>query len=191
MTGTTTTLLTYDDWLAMPEVNTFQEIIEGALIVSPTPGWDHASVLQNLNVLFHQAASSARARVIRQTPLGVRLSLHNVPEPDLLFIRKDRLRKLVVGSRVIGPPDLVLEVVSPTSVKMDNGAKFRLYAEHGVPEYWIVNPMQRSIAVHALTGDQYDLLSPNAPGLYHSRVLPGLAVSLDACFSGPLSDDDA
>jgi Uma2 family endonuclease len=77
-----------------------------------------------------------------------------VVQPDVFYIAADRLA--IISERGIeGAPTLVVEVLSPSTAHLDRGRKMTLYAEHGVPYYWIVDPESRSIEAYALTGATY------------------------------------
>lgn len=182
-------LLTVDDFLAMPEDDsTRHELIEGELFVAAAPGWDHVMVLRSLNRLFDAAATVTMAGEVIQSPANVILSPRSVPQPDLFFIRANRVRELAVHAGVNGSPDLALEVISPSSVQMDTVVKFNLYARHGIPEYWLVNPATRSIVLYTLADGRYEPVPPDDAGLLRSGVLPGLAIDPSEVIAGLLDE---
>ncbi len=102
----------------------------------------------------------------------IRLSTYQGPEPDIFFIRKSRLR--IVGEKYVdGPPDLCIEVISKSSRKRDRGRKFVLYAEHGVKEYWIVDPLRFTIEFYENQDGEWVEIKPDEHGRLHSKVLSG------------------
>ena len=101
--------------------------------------------------------------------------------PDLLFISRKRLH-LVGPTAIEGPPDLVVEILSPATRSRDLGAKMALYARFGVREYWVVDPVARSISVFVLRDGRYEPL-PQEGGIARSIVLPGLAIDVAALFA--------
>ncbi len=115
--------------------------------------------------------------------MDVRLSPHNVVEPDLLFIRQDRLGIYGSTGPVEGPPDLVVEIISPSSRIVDRTRKAALYADAGVPEYWVVDPEERQFQLLVLADGRYEALDAD-DGRFHSNAIPGLIVDPAALFAG-------
>jgi Uma2 family endonuclease len=104
--------------------------------------------------------------------VAFRLGPTQSPEPDIAFVRKDRLR-LIQPGYVDGPPDLAVEIVSPDSVERDYVQKLGLYRRAGVGEYWIVDPILQKLTVYRLDArGRYRVVQPSK-GILHSRVLPG------------------
>ena len=103
---------------------------------------------------------------------------HDVRRPDLIFFATDRLH-LVGKQALAGPPDLCVEVISPSSVAIDRKIKFRQYEEGGVAHYWIIDPMKKTIEGCSSAGGQYQ---PSGTGKDDEAValppFPDLAISL-------------
>jgi Uma2 family endonuclease len=175
--------LTYDDLRQMPDDLNRYEIIGGELIVSPSPNRAHQKVSLRLTLVIAQYVAAHELGEVYVAPVDVRLSPHNVVEPDLLFIRQDRLGIYGPTGPVEGPPDLVVEIISPSSRVMDQTRKAALYADSGVPEYWVVDPERREVQVLVLDQGQYRPVEP-ADGRLPSTVIPGLAVDPVALFAG-------
>ncbi|MBI1390593.1 MAG: Uma2 family endonuclease [bacterium] len=107
-------------------------------------------------------------------PFDVVLSPTDVVQPDLLFISESR-RSIVTEKNVQGAPDWVVEILSPESARRDLGLKKKLYANHGVREYWVADPSSRTIQVFTLGEQGYELVETAAEGGAAScRLLPGL-----------------
>jgi len=144
---TKTQLLTIADWDAMPAEDGYRyEIIEGELFVSCSPGLTHQVVLTNLSGLIWSFLKSNPLGTVAPGP-GVILSDYSGVIPDLVFFRHDQRDTIVKNDRLHGPPALVAEVLSPGSsnVRRDRVAKLQLYGKHGVSEYWIIDPKNRSV----------------------------------------------
>jgi Uma2 family endonuclease len=115
-------------------------------------------------------------------PLDVVLGDDEVVQPDLIFVLNEHLDRLT-RKNVHGAPDLVIEILSPGSTRLDRVKKRELYARHGVPEYWIVSPGERTVEVLRLQDKQYELA-----GLYEeddtlqSPLLPGFTCSVKDIF---------
>ena len=172
---------TYDDLLAMPEDAVRREIIDGVLFVSPSPGRWHQKLVARVYRMFEDAGDGVGEAWL--SPLDVRLSDHDSVQPDVLFIRSDRSFVWAEDGRVTGAPDIVVEIVSPTSAAYDRVRKFALYARSGVPEYWILDYRDRAFAIHELRDGRYHAIPTEADGRVRSRVLPNLAVSAEELFA--------
>jgi Uma2 family endonuclease len=175
--------LTYDDLCQMPDDRNRYEIIGGELIVSPSPNRAHQKASYRLTQLIGDFVDAQQLGDVYVAPVDVRLSPHNVVEPDLLFIRQDRLGIYGPTGPVEGPPDLVVEIISPSSRVMDRTRKAALYADSGVPEYWVVDPERRDIQVLVLNQGQYEPADAE-DGRFHSTVIPGLVVDPTTLFAG-------
>jgi Uma2 family endonuclease len=120
-------------------------------------------------------------------PYDVKLDEINIVEPDLVAYRADR-NEIVTDKRMIGSPDLCIEILSPGNRSQDVVKKRVLYARFGVPEYWIVDPELEQITVHVLEGKQY-VPRESADGVARSVVFPGLEIDpqgLAAAPAGPM-----
>jgi len=174
---------TYADLEAMPENQsaTRYEIIDGELIVTPAPIPPHEILGIELTYLFVDFVKSRRLGRVFGDHVDYLLSRGEVVNPDLSFIARDRLH--IVGPKAIhGAPDLAVEILSPSTRRLDLVAKRRLYARDGVREYWIVDPRERSVTVLALRGDAFEELPPDS-GTVRSEVLPGFALDVAALFA--------
>jgi Uma2 family endonuclease len=134
--------LTIADWDAMPyhDGNRY-EIIEGELFVSCSPGLTHQIVSDNLVFLIRSFLKTNPIGTVVSTP-GLILSNVSGVIPDLAVFSHEQRDAIVKDDRLHGPPALVVEILSPGSgnVRRDRVAKLKLYAKHGVPEYWIIDP---------------------------------------------------
>jgi Uma2 family endonuclease len=108
-------------------------------------------------------------------PLDVTLAEHSIVQPDVIFI--SHARRQIVRERIEGAPNLVVEVLSPSTVGRDRGEKQQLYATAGVDEYWLVDPLAQQIEFLVREGDRFAVDLP-VDGHYRSRVIHGLAIDL-------------
>lgn len=113
------------------------------------------------------------------------LSELNAPEPDVAYVRPERLN-LIGDTRMQGGPDISVEVVSRESRSRDYFEKKQLYQEAGVSEYWIIDPLQQRVEFHQLRDGRYDLAPLVSNNRYHSIVIPGFFVNVDWLFADPL-----
>lgn len=139
--------VTYRD---LCEIQTDQrwELIEGEAFLAPAPNLRHQRVLQRLLRRFEDAVTD-RSEVYL-APVDVVLADDTALQPDLVFVREEN--RDILGDHVTGPPDLVAEVLSPSTRKMDRELKIEAYARFGIPEYWIVDPLAETVEVYRLEG---------------------------------------
>ncbi len=154
VTGPTQGHWTYNHYAALADDGQRYEIVDGVLYMAPSPSASHQ---QTAGWLFHyllvhvQIANQGR---VYMAPFDVELSKHNVVQPDVIVVLNARLAR-IRPSRIVGAPDLVVEVSSPATVGYDRHEKQDAYAHAGVKEYWIADPLAHSIEVFLLEGNVY------------------------------------
>jgi Uma2 family endonuclease len=171
----------HEDLTHMPANGRRYELFEGELIVSPVPTTRHqASSMQLSGFLWHaEEAGIGRAFA---APTEVYFTRHNMVCPDLLFIRTER-EHIITTSGIQGPPDLVIEILSPSTRQHDLGWKMTLYARYGVPHYWIVDTDARLILPHTLGDNGYVEQTPLRPGdTLSSPLFPGITMPVARVF---------
>jgi Uma2 family endonuclease len=174
------------DYLALPD-NIRAELIEGELYLTPAPVPDHQTVALRIANRILEHAGRVSGGGVWVGPVDVHLPGGNIVQPDVLWIASDR--RGIVGERVDGPPDLAVEVVSPTHPERDRIVKRRLYARAGVREYWIVDPEARGIEVLSLAGDDWRPAGWFTAGTtLVSPLLPELRLAVDEVFRDPWAD---
>ena len=152
----TRALLTYSDYAALPDDGRRYELHWGELSVTPAPGIRHQRVILPLGSRLYEHVRARGLGEVLVAPTDCILSNVTVVQPDILFVATDR--KAIISERGIeGAPTLVVEVLSPSTARLDRDRKMKLYAEHGVPYYWIVDPETRSVEAYTLTGTAYAL----------------------------------
>ncbi|WP_258358743.1 Uma2 family endonuclease [Moorella sulfitireducens] len=174
---------TYEDYCLLPE-DKRAELIEGDFFVVPSPNVFHQRVAANIVDVLRRFVIANKLGEVLFAPLDVVLSPHDVVQPDVMFISNER-QDIVTDANIQGPPDLVVEILSPATGERDRTIKKKLYARHGVRELWLVNIAAQAIEVFDLEGTGVE-----APVLYtrsgktplQSNVLPGLMVELDNIF---------
>lgn len=176
-------MLTYEDLCAMPEDGRRYEILEGELCVTPAPTITHQRISRNLEFLLHRHVTEHNLGEVLDAPVDVLLDRTTVVEPDLLFVA--RARRAVIAERgVEGPPDLVVEILSPSTALRDRGAKQQLYARYGVAHYWCVDPAARSLTEWVLEPQSSYVARGThiAPADFTSALFPGLTIALAQVF---------
>lgn len=146
--------LTYSDYAALPDDGRRYELHRGELSVTPSPGTRHQGAVIALGSRLFEHVKSRGLGKVFVAPTDCILSNVTVVQPDVLYIATDRLA--IISERGIeGAPTLAVEVISPSSSRIDRDRKRKLYAEHSVPYYWIVDPVGRSVEAYRLAGLEY------------------------------------
>ncbi len=149
-------VLTYEDYAAIPNDGKRYEILEGVLAVTPAPSTKHQTASVNLTGILRQHVRDKDLGKIFHAPADLILESTSVLQPDLVYISKAR-QGIITERAIEGTPDLVVEILSPTTTRNDRITKGQIYARHKVPAYWIVDPDQETLEVYLLDGDTYRL----------------------------------
>lgn len=136
------------------------ELIDGEIFnMSPAPSRRHQQVLRELSTAFSLFLREKECEVFF-APFDVRLLVDNKQDDDITNVVQPDLsivcdKKKLDEKGCKGSPDMIVEVLSPSSVKLDRWKKYQLYEKAGVNEYWLVDPVNNSVEVHLLIDDQY------------------------------------
>ena len=169
-----TTKFSYEDLQHFPNDGNRYEIVDGELFVTPSPIPLHQRIIGNLFARLWEHVKQHRLGEVYLAPLDVVFTDITALEPDVLFVCQARLH--IIGEKNLsGPPDLVVEVLSESSSRLDREIKPKQYALHGVPEFWRIDPWVKTVEVFRLHLGNYDLaaslgfgdtlISPLFPGL--------------------------
>lgn len=169
-----TKVWTYDDLLETPDDGKRYEIIDGELFVAAAPLLKHQAALSETNDLVKGFVRVNDLGQVYFAPVDVFFSSTNVVEPDLIYVSWETLARSG-AARIDGAPDLVVEVLSPSTRRIDLTRKTALYAANGVPEYWLIDPEAETVSILCLRDGAYVAQEPDDAGRRHSMVLPGLA----------------
>ena len=140
--------LTYDDYAKTPEDERY-ELIYGVLILVSAPNIEHQSVQSNTDWHVQRFVRDRDLGRVFNAPTDVVLSEHDVVQPDLVFVSSER-EHIITDANIQGAPDLVVEILSPSTASRDWRDKLDLYARHGVAEYWLVDPVSEIVWVFRL-----------------------------------------
>jgi Uma2 family endonuclease len=149
-------VLTYEDYVLLPNDQNRYEILEGELTVTPSPSTKHQTASGNLFILLSQYIKERNLGKLFHAPIDLILESNSVLQPDLLFVSKAR-QHIITEKAIEGAPDLVVEILSPTTSRTDRVTKAQIYARHSVPAYWIVDPEREAIEIYLLEADGYRL----------------------------------
>ena len=148
--------LTYEEFRRLPDDGKRYELIHGEVHLTPSPTTKHQCALQNLSSDLGPFVIKNGLGEVWTAPLDVRLSHDTAVQPDLIFISNSRAR-IIKENYIDGAPDLVVEILSPSTAAHDRATKLALYAEAGVPEVWLLDPNAKTVEVLKLQGKKYVL----------------------------------
>ena len=170
----------YTDLLHQPEDGRRYEIYDGEVFVVPSPLPLHQIVADNVAQLLREY-SEAQGGIAITSPLDIVFSEYNVLQPDVVFFSAGRRHLVKLREVIRGHPDLVVEVLSPSTEATDRGRKLQTFARFGVPEYWIIDSDAPSIEILKLEAGVYALAAKaTGEGKALSATLPSLEVRLPA-----------
>jgi len=172
------------DYFHLPDTNRYLELSEGELLMPPHPTRSHQAAVQEFYVRLRAFVEAHNRGEVYIAPLPVRLWPGKIREPDVLFMAREHADRM--GEQAFGPPDLVVEVLSPHTRYTDRMEKSTEYARAGIPEYWILDPEARTAEVFVLQAGAYELLGKWRSGeIAQSALLQGFQVAVDGLFAIP------
>jgi Uma2 family endonuclease len=170
--------LTYEDYCRAPDDKRY-ELLNGELMMVPAPNTKHQEILGRLHVELHRFVQEHELGKVYVAPLDVVLSDTDVVQPDVLFISRARADR-ITDANIQGAPDLVIEILSPSTADKDLGKKHELYGSRGVLEYWIIDPVAETVTVHRQRDGKLERAGEFGRGeSLATAVLEGLALELD------------
>ena len=185
---------TYGDYLLLPEGDR-RELIEGDFFITPVPNIRHQEsgsitpvpnirhqvISRNLGIRLWEHVDTNGLGQVFLAPTDVVLSPESVVQPDILFVSNER-RGIITEANVSGAPDLVVEILSPSTAERDRELKLTLYARYGVREYWIVDPDDETVEVMELGAEGAAGVRRYDAGTVESVLFPRLSIALDDIF---------
>ncbi len=175
------TRLTYEDYCRMPAGLRY-ELVEGDIRMAPSPSVFHQEVSKRLEKLLLEWVEGQGLGMVYDAPLDVVLSEHNVVQPDLLYVSRERLG-IIKEANIWGAPDLVVEILSSSTAEWDRVTKRRAYERYGVKELWLVDLDGRSVEVAARRDAALETVQVYPLGTtLSSPILPGLVLDVNLLF---------
>jgi Uma2 family endonuclease len=182
MKRTAEDLMTVEEYRAMPEGPPYYQLIEGELIMAPSPSDYHQVIVANVFRILDAYLQRKPIGLLRLAPLDVYLSEHTVVQPDVFFV-SDAKKGLIAADGVHGAPDLVVEVVSPWNGQLEKHRKRPLYARHGVKEEWLIEPTLEQIHRYDFTADTAKPVRlVDSDESFETPLFPGLIVNATDVF---------
>lgn len=184
MAPQTSTRMTYEDYLELPDDGKRYEVIEGELVVNASPYTRHQRIVGRLYAALEYFCRERRCGEAFVSPVDVVLADDSVVQPDVMVVSASRLH--IVGEKNIeGAPDLVIEVLSEGTRKLDELVKRKLYERHGVNKYWVVDPVLELVKIYRRMGDAFTRVSEisvEAGGALTSTLLPEFSLDIRDVF---------
>ena len=147
----------YARYACIPDDGQRHEIIDGVHVVNPAPGTYHQTVSKRLQYHLYTQIELGGLGVVFNAPVDVQLSENDIVQPDLVVVLNSK-QSIITPARIFGVPDLLVEILSPSSTESDRTLKRAVYERSGVPEYWIVNPFDHVLDQLVLHDGAYRLL---------------------------------
>ena len=170
--------LTYRDLWHTPEDGNRYEIIGGEVYVTPPPYTVHQRVSRNLERILDRHVTENDLGEVLHAPVGVVLEKPSGVQPDIIFIAKPRL-SIIQEKAVFGAPDLVVEVLAPSTASRDRGLKKELYARTGVEHYWLLDPRKQALQAFRLERGAYVVDAEHSGGAtFRPSLFPRLSIRL-------------
>lgn len=174
---------TYEAYAALTEDGECYEIVQGVLIMSPSPQFNHQRFMMRLSGYLCKQIIEQQLGEVVASPFDVVLSPQNVFQPDLLVVLNEHLNRIQERC-LMGAPDLVVEVISPSSKLYDRVSKHMAYEQAGIPEYWLVDPRAQQIELFVLEGEKYRSLGIfKGEQTLPSRIVPEMTTPVAHFFA--------
>jgi Uma2 family endonuclease len=168
--------LTVHDFMDLPEGPPYYELVEGELFMSPPPILFHQGILGNIVRILYRYLDEHPIGEVYFAPCGVFLTEINAYQPDAFYITNERLG-ILAERGVDGAPDLIIEILSPSTARLDKGPKKKIYAATGVQELWLIDPNVKELTVYDLQSSADNpKLTVRSNGSFESPLFPGLVL---------------
>ncbi|CAB1083988.1 restriction endonuclease [Alkalispirochaeta odontotermitis] len=172
---------TYEDYVSLPEGSPYQ-LIGGDLIMVPAPAPYHQRISRKIEFLLLQYVENNDLGEIFYSPIDVYFSEEDTFQPDIIFILKER-SGIIGETKIEGAPDLVIEILSPSTAYYDLGRKYMVYEKAGVKEYWLIHPDRKAVEVYINSGEKFQLShTAEESGIVKSKLLDGFTAKLEDIF---------
>ncbi|MBI2470883.1 MAG: Uma2 family endonuclease [Planctomycetes bacterium] len=170
----------YQDYLQLSEDKRY-EIIDGDLFMVPSPNERHQYILSNVFYVLFDYVRKNKLGAIYCAPFDILFSEEDIVQPDVIFVSNEN-KKVITKDNIKGSPDLLVEILSPSTSRRDIGIKKKLYAGHGVREYWIVDPERETVEVFRLKGPEFEGKRYGIQDSLSSDVIKDLAIEVKEIF---------
>ncbi len=170
------TRLTYEAYCCFPDDGNRHEVINGVHYMNPAPSTYHQTVSRRLQFQLYMQIELAGLGQVFNAPIDLQLSEYDIIQPDIVVVL-NRPVNIVTPSKIKGVPDLIIEILSPSSTRNDSVLKKELYERSGVPEYWIADPMDTQLEQFVLDNGAYRAIEKST--VLQLSMLPEVTVDLE------------
>ena len=172
---------TYDDYRLMPDDGQRYEVIDGDLVVTPSPSTTHQKISKRIQLALMLQIEERGLGQVFDAPVDLIFSRTRTLQPDLLVVRSERTN-FITERGIETAPDLVIEILSPSTERIDRERKSKLYAEEGVREFWIVDGPNHCFEVYALGDASFQLAGRYGPGARVVSTVFDIDLEVDRVF---------
>ncbi|GIK66533.1 MAG: restriction endonuclease [Chloroflexota bacterium] len=176
----TTQRITIAEYQMLPETNLPMQLIDGEVIMAPSPEFPHQKTVTKLTLTVGGIVNGGELCI---APMDVYLDEINAVQPDLFWVSAENDHCKLVEGYWYGAPDFVIEVLSPSTARLDRSKKFKLYEKYGVCEYWMVDPAAQFIEVWQLVDQKFVQLGVFGPDEQFQSAVLGQVIELKTIFS--------
>jgi len=174
----TVSKLTYQDYVKFPDDGQRHEIINGEHFVNPAPGTYHQDLSRHIQFQLYAAIELTGLGRVYDAPCDVQLTESDIVQPDIIVVLQAKIRK-ITPTKIKCVPDLLIEILSPSTRTYDNTDKKQLYEREKVPEYWIVDPQEHSVTRWLLDeSDRYSASTIETESITYRGIPDGVVVDL-------------
>ncbi len=145
--------LNYRDYICFPDDGQRHELIDGDHYMNPAPSTYHQAVSRRIQFQLYQQIEQPGLGSVIDAPVDVQLSEFDIVQPDLVIVLQ--ANRIITPSKVKGVPNHIIEILSPSTERNDCELKYRLYERVGVPEYWIVDPLEHEVQQYVISAGRY------------------------------------
>ena len=174
--------VTFDEFCALIREDQKADLIDGVIHMTPPPSFEHEDLFGFLLMVLRGYVREKKLGHVLGSRAAMKLSDLNAPEPDLMFISKEKLPQSK-GKALIGAADLVIEIISPSSRRLDLVDKKDLYARFGVREYWIIDQFRQTTQFLKNNDGNWENLPVDPAGIIRSSAIPGFWLRTDWLFA--------
>lgn len=169
--------LGYAEYVLLPNDGNRHEIIDGDHYMTPAPSTYHQTVSKRLQYFLYTQIELAGVGTVFSAPIDVQLSPHDIVQPDLIVLANDT-RARVTPTKILGAPELVVEILSLSSIDNDLHLKRRIYERSAVAEYWIIDPFENRVTCLWLVDSKYEE-QPTPETELKIRAMPRVVIPLE------------
>jgi Uma2 family endonuclease len=177
--------ISYEEFLEQSDEDIWAEWVDGEIIMVPSASERHQDINVFLTSILRFYVDSRKLGKLYNNPYQMKLESSG-REPDIVFVSTEHLNRIKY-TYLEGPADMVVEIVSPESMRRDRGDKFYEYESAGIPEYWLIDPIRKQAEFYRLGADKlYHLISTDAEDIYRSEIVKGFWLKVSWLWEEPL-----